>query len=107
MPLTLVVSNPNPRIPMPGDEIYVPAERRVLPDLPDRIGGKAQVYKVELVPFFGQDMLCVTVREHPGVSYQWDGLALKQSRLCWDFRDQRAGLDYDFHQEFDENVSAQ
>lgn len=94
------------QIPLPqvGDEIYVDTRLHVYRGKDDVLGGLATVMSVSDGKSAGLPVHFVSVKEHPGNNYNWEGyLAPEQDRLKKEFGNERARPDPDMRSEFNDS----
>jgi hypothetical protein len=85
-------------IPNVGDTIYVDSHMYISHGSDDVVGGKATVSKVNVnsrLPEGHINSVFVSVKEHPGHSYNWFDLETRQAKLKKEFSDKRAYPDPD------------
>jgi len=84
------------KIPKVGDKIYVENQFYIDHGEDDVLGGLATVSEVKAGISAGRPAIFVSVKEHPGHSYNWKILAEKQEELAKRFGQQQAKPDPDF-----------
>lgn len=82
--------------PQVGDKIYAPTSMYIDHGEDDVLGGLATVTNVRLSQSAGQETPFVSVKEHPGHSYNWKLLSQRQEELRTQFGDRVAREDPDF-----------
>lgn len=86
------------KAPKIGDQIYVRSSFSISNGSSDVVGGLAEVVEVtenESLPVGHFNRVFVSVKEHPGHSYNWRSLEKEQEKLKAEFGDKRAYPDPD------------
>ena len=94
------------RIPQKGEKIYIPSSLYVYHGEDDIAGGIATISNVDLKEYFGKDhdnYCFISVKEIPGVSYNWRYLEKQQEKLKKAYGKQKAHPDPDYRPEFNDN----
>jgi hypothetical protein len=88
-------------VPAIGQEIYVPTSLYISHGEDDVLGGRATVMSVSEEKLGNRIVHCITVKEHPSVTYYWETyLAEYQEEWEQQFGDQRAKPIPDNREEF-------
>ena len=78
-----------------GDDVYIPSAFYIDRGQDDRVGGLAEVTSIKPSMSAGKMVPFITVKEIPGVTFNWQMLSQEQEKLKAQFGNSRAYPDPD------------